>query len=137
MKYVLDSSVAFKTLVVESDSDKAIQLIDDFRTGVHELIAPDILPVEVGHALTRAERMGRVSTSDGFVLWSSLMTNCPQLFPSLALMARAYALSSAERIGVYDCLYVALSEQEQCEIVTDDTRLAALFPKQVIPLSTL
>jgi predicted nucleic acid-binding protein len=29
MKYVLDSSVAFKTLVVESDSDKAKRLVDE------------------------------------------------------------------------------------------------------------
>jgi len=137
MKYVLDSSVAFKLLVIESDSDKAKRLIEDYRNGVHELIAPDVLPIEVGHALTRAERMGRVSTADGFSLWSSLMVDCPQLFASLPLMPRAYSISSSARLGIYDCLYVALSEQEGCEIVTDDARLAALFPKQVVLLSTL
>jgi len=85
----------------------------------------------------RAERMGRVSTADGFSLWSSLMVDCPQLFASLPLMPRAYSISSSARLGIYDCLYVALSEQEGCEIVTDDARLAALFPKQVVLLSTL
>ena len=74
MTYILDSSVAFKTLVIESDSDKAKRLIEDDRNGVHDLIAPDILPVEVGHALTRAERTGRVSTTDGSMLWSSMKT---------------------------------------------------------------
>ena len=137
MKYVLDSSVAFKTLVTESGSDKAKQLINDFRSGIHELISPDILPIEVGHALTRAERMGRVPTTDGFNLWSTLLADCPQLFASLPLMPRAYGLSSAARIGVYDCLYLALSEQEGCEVVTDDARLVTLFPKQAIHLSTL
>lgn len=130
-------SVAFKTLVVESDSDKARKLLDDFRDGVHELIAPDILPIEVGHALTRAERQGRVSDADGFVLWSAFMVDCPQLFSGLALTARAYVLSSSKRLGIYDCIYVALSEQEGCEIVTDDSRLATLFPDQVVLLSSL
>jgi predicted nucleic acid-binding protein len=80
--------------------------------------------------------MGRVSPADGFALWSALMADCPQLFPSLSLMPRAYAISSSARLGIYDCLYVALAEQEACQIVTDDTRLASLFPKQIVPLTT-
>ena len=48
-----------------------------------------------------------------------------------------YALSSQARIGVYDCLYVALSEQEQCQVLSADQRLVNTFPGQVIPLSTL
>jgi predicted nucleic acid-binding protein len=136
-RFVLDSSVAFKSLVVESDSDRAVRLIEDYRNGVHELIAPDILPIEVGHALTRAERMGRISTADGYSLWTSLMADCPYLFPSLALMSRAYSISSSTRLGIYDCLYVALAQQEQCEIVTDDARLISLFPQHVIPLNSL
>jgi predicted nucleic acid-binding protein len=60
MKYVLDSSVAFKWVVPETDSGKANQLREDFRQGVHELLAPDLFPVELAHALTRAERQGRI-----------------------------------------------------------------------------
>ena len=136
MRYVLDASVAFKWLVPEADSDKALRLRDGFRNGIHELLAPDIYPIEVGHALTRAERQGRVSAADGFILWSGMMADCPQLVPSLALMPQAYALSSRAKLGIYDCLYVALAEQEQCKLVSDDARLATLFPKQVVSLST-
>jgi hypothetical protein len=52
MKYVLDSSVALKWLLHEPDSDKAIQLREDARNGVHELLAPDIFPTEVLNSLT-------------------------------------------------------------------------------------
>jgi hypothetical protein len=45
MKYVLDSSVAFKWVVVEALTDKARSLRDEFRQGLHELIAPDIFPI--------------------------------------------------------------------------------------------
>lgn len=65
-----------------------------------------------------------------------MMADCPHLSPSLVLMPQAYAHSSQHRIGIYDCLYVALAEQEQCEIVSDDSRLATLFPKQVLRLSS-
>jgi predicted nucleic acid-binding protein len=131
MIYVLDSSVAFKWLIAEPDSPNALRLLDDFRSGVHKLFAPDILPIEVGHALTRAERNGRISPTIGYGLWASMMTDCPQLFPSLPLMPQAYALSSQMRVGIYDCLYVALAEQEQCELVTADNRLINTFRGRV------
>lgn len=137
MRYVLDSSVAFKTLVAEQDSDKAIRLLDDFRNGVVELIAPDVLPIEVAHALTRAERQIRITPTEGYALWSLMMADCPQLSPSLSLMTQAYMISSQERLGIYDCLYIALAEQEGCSMMTDDARLAAVFPKRVILLATL
>ena len=39
------------------------------------------------------------------------------------LLQRATAISSQARIGVYDCLYVALAEHENCELVTADGKL--------------
>lgn len=137
MRLILDSSVAFKTLVPEQDSDKAAKLLDEFQQGLHELLAPDILPVEIGHALTRAERQGRLSPTSGYALWTGLMANCPILVSYLSLMPRAYALSSQLRVGIYDCLYLALGEQEQCQLVSADQRLFNTFPGQVIPLSSL
>jgi predicted nucleic acid-binding protein len=47
----------------------------------------------------------------------------PVLHPSLPLTARAIDISSRLRIGVYDCLYVALAEREGCEFVTADDKL--------------
>ncbi len=45
MKYVVDSSVGFKWVLIENLSDK--------------LLAPDVFPVEIAHALTRADRQKR------------------------------------------------------------------------------
>ena len=47
MKYVVDSSVAFKWMVPESDTPRAVQLRDEFRAVVHGLIAPDVFPPEL------------------------------------------------------------------------------------------
>jgi hypothetical protein len=74
MKYVLDSSVAFKWEVPETDSDKATLLRDDFRNGIHELVAPDFFPLELAHALTRAERQGRIAVGQATLFWSDAMT---------------------------------------------------------------
>ena len=59
MRHVIDSSAAFKWVVPETYSDKALLLRDDFRNGVVELLAPGVFPIEVGHALTaRSDRAG-------------------------------------------------------------------------------
>ena len=140
MKYVLNSSVGCKWVVPEIHSDKALRLRDDFRNGVHELLAPDVFPIELGHALTRAERQGRVTPANGWALWLGVMADSPHLFPSIPLMPRAYEISSRMRVGIYDCLYVALAEQEKCELVTADDKLIKNLQPQfpfIVALATL
>ena len=136
MRYVLGSSVAFKWEVREADTDAALRLRDETRAGLHALLAPDVFPVEVIHALTRAERQGRLTPAEGARAMTAVPTELPALHPSLPLLPRAYALSSATRQGVYDCLYVALAEREECELVTADDRLAKNLRPQ-FPFTTL
>jgi predicted nucleic acid-binding protein len=103
-------------------------------------LAPSVFPVEVAHALTRAERQGRVSPADGWGLWLGIMADAPVLHPDMLLLPRAYEISSQNRQGVYDCLYVALAERENCELVTaDDKLLKNLGPHFpfIVPLSSL
>lgn len=123
MRYVLDSSVAFKWEVQEADSDKAIRLRDEGRQGLHELIAPDVFTAELTHAMTRAERQGRVSRTYGWGLLLGILADAPVFHPYPPLVPRAYAISSTYRVGVYDCFYLALAEREGCSFVTADDRL--------------
>lgn len=132
MKYVLDASVGLKWLLVESDSPKANQLRDDFSNKIHELLAPDVFPIEVGHSLTRAERRSIIQPGEASILYDDLLRTLPEIRPTFGLLPRAIELSSQVRIGVYDCLYVALAEQEGCEVVTGDVRMAQLFPSAVL-----
>lgn len=137
MRYVLDASVALEWVLTEPDSDVADRLRDDFRKGVHDLIAPDVFPFEVGHALTRAERRGLIPAGSAEPHLLDVRTTAPRIHAGLPLLLRAMALSSQHRIGVYDCLYVALAEQQGCELVTADERpLRTLSGGPVIPLST-
>lgn len=121
MIYVVDSNV--KWVLPEADSDKALRLRADLQAGVHELLAPDVFAVEVAHALTRAERKGHIPIGDADLHLLSILSTSPQFHPSLAILRRALAISSVARIGVYDCLYVALAEREGCELITADDKL--------------
>lgn len=123
MKYVLDSNVALKWVLPEPDSAKAISLRDDFRNQVHELLAPDILPVEVAHALARAERRKIIKPPEGTQKLVDVLNTPLQYQPYVSLLPRAFGIASAMQIGVYDCLYVALAIAEGCELVTADDKL--------------
>lgn len=136
MKYVLDASVAVKWVLPEADSAKAIALRDDYVKGIHELIAPDVFKVEAAHALTRAERRGLLQHGEAISRTVLLMPSRPHLSPFDSLLPRAMEISSQLRIGVYDCLYVALSEREGCRMVSADQRLIALFRNNVIALAS-
>jgi predicted nucleic acid-binding protein len=68
------------------------------------------------------------------------MKAAPLLHPSIPLTPRAIEVSSSMRIGVYDCLYVALAEREKCELVTADDKLVKNLQPHfpfIIPLSSL
>lgn len=121
--YVLDSCVAVKWFLAELDSAKAIQLRDEFDQQIHDLLAPDIFPGEIAHALSRAERRGLIQPIDGSQHLSDLLAFLPKLQASVTLLPRAYEISSQARIGVHDCLYVALAEREGCGLLTSDSRL--------------
>src|SRR5690349_5202347 len=110
MRYVLDSSVARKWMLPEPDPPKPTRIRTEFLRGSHELLAPDVFPVEVAHALARAERRGIIGPAFGMRRLRNILSCSPVLHPYLPLLPRAFAIASQARIGVYDCLYVALAE---------------------------
>jgi|SRR5437899_3313887 len=140
MKRVLDASVALKWVLPEPLADKALQLRDDYQQQIHELLAPDVFPAEIAHALARAERRKIIAVGQAAALTANVMRTSPVLVSYIPLLPRALDIASAMRIGVYDCLYVALAERENCEFVTADDKLVrnlqAQFPF-IVPLSSL
>jgi predicted nucleic acid-binding protein len=58
MRYALDSNFSLKWVLIETDSDKARRLRAEFEQQIHDLLAPDVFPVEVAHGLAKAERRG-------------------------------------------------------------------------------
>jgi predicted nucleic acid-binding protein len=136
--YVLDSSVAIKWVLPEPDSVKALALQDDVQNGIHEIIAPDVFASEVAHALTKAERRKIVPVGDAATHLLDILQNGPALHTFLPLLPRAVEISSATRVAVTDCLFVAMAEREGCEYVSaDDRAVKNLAGYPIISLSSL
>jgi predicted nucleic acid-binding protein len=122
----------------EPDADEAVQVREDFRRGLTQFLSPDVFPVEVAHALARAERRGIIQPTERWPKLVDVLNTPPVLHPYLPLLPRAFAIASTARIGVYDCLYVAPAEREGCEVLTADDRLMKSLPSfPIVLLSSL
>jgi len=75
MKYVLDANVALKWVLRERDSDKSRQLLVDYHQQIHDLLAPDIFPIEVAHALSRSERRGIITPAQGPIFLAGILAS--------------------------------------------------------------
>jgi predicted nucleic acid-binding protein len=97
MRYVLDSSVALKWVLPEADSAKAIRLGNEYKTGVHELLAPDVFVPEIANALASAERQGRIKAGESAIYLHDILRAAPALHPTPPLVLRAMAVAIASR----------------------------------------
>ena len=123
MNCVLNSFLAIKWVLAEPESDEALKVRGAFNNQIHKLLVPDVFPVEVAHALAKAERRGVIRQLEGTLKLADISDNLPDLHSYLPSLPRAFALASQSRIGVYNCLYVALTEREGYEHLTTDDRL--------------
>ena len=118
---VVDSCVATKWFVAESDSEKAFTLLEP----EFDLIAPDIVLAEIANALWKNARLKRVSAD---VPVRGLL-DAPRYFtalqPTAALLEDATRLAQAIDHPVYDCIYVVAARRAGAPLVTSDSRLVA------------
>src|SRR5262245_18575806 len=140
MKYVLDVSVALCWVMRRALTPKALALRYDYRQSIHVLIAPSVFSAESASALTKSERQKLIPAGQARRLLADILSDVPQLHPYDPLLYRATDISSQTRTGLYDCLYVALAEQENCELVTADDKLINALQRQfsfIVSLASL
>jgi predicted nucleic acid-binding protein len=105
------------------------------------LIAPDLVFSEITNAAWKMVVFGTLSAAAASesVLKSGDFFH--EIALSRALKDRALAIAIQLRHPTYDCFYLALAEQRDCQMVTADDKLVARcastpFAKRVRPLIT-
>ncbi len=119
MTLVVDASVALKWFVDEPGSARAAALL----TCADRLVAPDFIVAEVCNAAWRAVRAGTMLAAQQDHAAMRLPMIFDELVPAATLAQRAVTVSRALDRPVYDCLYLALSEQRDARLVTADRKL--------------
>lgn len=116
---VVDASVAVKWFVEEHGSTAARMVLSKGDT----LLAPDLILVETSNTAWKKVRRKEMTREQGEAMVHALPLYFDRLVHSGALVVRAYALANHLNHPVYDCLYLALAELEDVDLITDDQRL--------------
>ncbi len=122
---VVDTSIALKWSLTEPDSSKALALLDEWRKGKVVVIAPTLLIYETNNVLFRDVRKGKV-TLEGAQDTIDLILRITRFDFSRDLALNLRAMEWAKRFDLpasYDAHYLALAEEQGCELWTADTRL--------------
>jgi predicted nucleic acid-binding protein len=115
---VVDASVAAKWVVEEQHSAKAASLLE-----CETLHAPGHWRAEAVNVLWAKVFRGDLTAADAEERMVVLMRAPVADTPVPELMPRAFAISVALSVTIYDSLYVALAERRDIPLVTADERL--------------
>lgn len=126
--WVVDASVAFGWFAEVAESERAVALLDAHPA--IQLIAPDLVLVELLNAGWKAQRQGAISEEQFLAIGELAPTLFSELVPSAVLLARAQCWCQLDH-PAYDCLYLALAELRSAVLLTKDQRL--LRKVQAVP----
>jgi predicted nucleic acid-binding protein len=111
---VVDTSVALKWVLDEPNSDRAREAMD--RT----LVAPDVWRVEAANGLRRAVRIGELPPEEAPRLLKVLDRAPVRDLPTPPLVPAGLELALTLGHPIYDCLFLALAIEQDCELLTAD-----------------
>lgn len=123
-RYVVDASVAAQWYFPEEHTEIAESLLEIAKI---ELVAPDLLQVEIAALLHERIRRGEIDPGTAERILEALGKAPVDLKPAADLAKHALTLMLREGLGLYDAFYVALAMQAGCPLVTADPRLVDLL----------
>lgn len=114
---IIDASIAFKLIVEEPDSEVAIDWL-----ARAELTGPTLMHAEVSNALWK--RVRRKELAGGGELEERLadLARYVRTIDETPQLPRALAIAIELGHPVYDCVYLALAEAYDDELLTADSR---------------
>ncbi len=117
-RYVVDASVLIKTVVEESGTTEALNLLRE-----HAILAPDLVLPECANVLWKKVRLGEFTREEAEVASQILKRVDIELVPSRSMIDAVVELAVCLDHPAYDCTYLALARTERAPLVTADQRL--------------
>jgi predicted nucleic acid-binding protein len=124
MMWVIDTSALARLFVpdgpVPPDAETAFNRAS---IGADQILAPQLLLVEVANVLLRKQRRGELSSSELREMLQAVMSLPIRFFEHGPLLLPACTLAETHGLTAYDALYLALAEQHGAHLVTSDDAL--------------
>lgn len=120
-RYVVDASVGIKWFLPEIHSEAAGRLTL-LNASLH---VPAFFHLELGNVLSKRIRRDELASEEGFAILKELQRIPLQEHSNERLMPPAFALAIQTGRSLYDCLYLALAEAIDGQVVTADRKLCS------------
>lgn len=117
-QYVVDASVVVKWFVPENHSKYADRLLNNS----YNLLAPQLLIAEVCNILWKKIRLGQISLAEGQQALAEFQATNLQILELEPLLQDTFNLANQTGRTAYDCFYLILAIQQQCQMVTADEK---------------
>ena len=116
-KKVIDASVVIKWFVNEEYSDKALLIKNRHVNGNIQLVAPELLIIEVLNALRyKGKNIEELKTINSDLI--DIQIKIERL--NKILIEKALKISLEDNFSIYDSIYIALAQIHGTKIITDD-----------------
>lgn len=127
MRLVLDASVAVKWFVPEPHYREARSLLPRIQSGDVELIAPETVVAEFGHALRKLVVGRKMDAAECPNFVRDFLSLDVRREPIGPLAEDAMRLTTRHMSTFYDALYIALAIREDLRVITADERMVSAF----------
>ena len=114
---VIDASIAFKLILPEAGTARVIELADRST-----FIAPTLIHSEVANALWRRVLQGDIPPGAGLAEPLEGLARVLRTVDEVPMLPRALDLAIELGHPVYDCVYLAVAEALDEELLTADLR---------------
>jgi predicted nucleic acid-binding protein len=84
---------------------------------------PDLFSAEFVNVMWKAVRKNRLNREEAEAALAAIRDLDLPSVPSALLMSEAFAIAMAYDRSVYDCIYLTLAIEAQCEMITADRKL--------------
>lgn len=117
---VVDASVAVQWIAAEADSEHSEALL-----GRGDLIAPELLQVEVANVICRKVGAGDMTLEQGREGLELIAAEVEIEPLDRAWLDRALDIAIQMAHPIYDCIYLAMAQQFEARLLTRDRRLVS------------
>jgi predicted nucleic acid-binding protein len=119
MKIVADTNTFLAVALDEPEKDWLVGAAEG-----HELVAPDVLPYEVGNALSALARRGMLNPSQLAAAWDTVMSIPVELVA--VDLREAMLLAAKIKTYAYDAYFLQCSLETRCPLLTLDRPMKRL-----------
>jgi predicted nucleic acid-binding protein len=101
----------------------ALEWFARYASGEVDLIAPDLLLAEFASLVAKRNRRKQISAASAHEAFGLMTKSAPRLFDTRPRLLPALDLSLRYGMSLWDCVYLALALEHNCQVLTTDLRL--------------